>query len=317
MVMGGLEAVASNKAESEMKPSAFAKRLVPKVEWEAKAKTTGACRGAAKKASSDAAVDGHGDVGDGNAATLTGITSPGGLEWGTNSAPAKAPLRKQGGTTKDTSFMTKRKFNKRKNSRSGFDSSGNDEPPNSVGSDDDLEPVAGPSYFYSANTEQALGPLADMCIRLSALSIATSIFRGGAGTVTLYNKFAITVSQATFDHNSSEITSTAIASNVRLHNEHTLGRSAEPRLTQSSRDATGDESDTDFIKAPAKKPGTVSRAHKKAPADDSESDLMSGSEEGNQEYDGPVVPPPLRSTTTCLPCRVQVPPTEAAPGQRR
>ncbi|KAL3223447.1 hypothetical protein MRX96_049805, partial [Rhipicephalus microplus] len=41
------------------------------------------------------------------------------------------------------------------------------------------------------------------------------------------------------------------------------------------RDATGDESDTDFVKPPAKKPGTVSRAHKKAPADDSESDLMS------------------------------------------
>ncbi|XP_075732273.1 uncharacterized protein LOC142774985 isoform X2 [Rhipicephalus microplus] len=206
-----VSAVGSNKAESETKPSAFAERLVSKVEWEAEAKTTGARRGAAKKATSDAAVDGHGDVGDGNAATLTSITSPGGLERGTNSAPAKAPLRKQGGTTKDTSSMTKRKSNKRKNSRSGSDSSGNDEPPNSVGSDDDFEPVVGPSHRQQREAPQ------------------------------------------------------------RAHPWKKRGAAANTKQP----DATGDESDTDFVKPPAKKPGTVSWAHKKALADDSESDLMS------------------------------------------
>ncbi|KAL3187616.1 hypothetical protein MRX96_025105 [Rhipicephalus microplus] len=134
------QAVASNKAESETKPSAFAERVVPKVEWEAKAKTTGARRWAAKKATGDAAADGLGDDGDGNPATLTSTTSSGVLERGTDSAPAMAPLRKRGSATKDTSSMTKTKSKKRKNSQSGSDSSGNDEPPNSVGSDDDLDP---------------------------------------------------------------------------------------------------------------------------------------------------------------------------------
>ncbi|KAL3235365.1 hypothetical protein MRX96_022507 [Rhipicephalus microplus] len=138
-------AVASNKAESETKTAAFAERVVPKVEWEAKAKTTGARRGAAKKATGDAAADGLGDDGDGNPATLTSTTSPGVLERGTDSALAKAPLGKRGSATKDTSSMTKTKSKKRKNSRSGSDSSGNYEPPNSVGSDDDLKPVASPS----------------------------------------------------------------------------------------------------------------------------------------------------------------------------
>ncbi|KAH8018576.1 hypothetical protein HPB51_008997 [Rhipicephalus microplus] len=82
------KAVASNKAESETKPSAFAERVVPKVEWEAKAKTTGARRWAAKKATGDAAADGLGDDGDGNPATLTSTTSSGVLERGTDSAPA-------------------------------------------------------------------------------------------------------------------------------------------------------------------------------------------------------------------------------------
>ncbi|KAL3187624.1 hypothetical protein MRX96_025110 [Rhipicephalus microplus] len=205
------QAVASNKAESETKPTAFAERVVQKVEWEAKAKTTGARRGAAKKATSDAAVDGHGDVGDGNAATLTSFTSPGGLEQGTESAPTKAPLRKQGGATKDTSSMTKTKSKKGKKSPSGSDSSGNDEPPNSVGSEDDLEPVAGPSHRQQCEAPQ------------------------------------------------------------RAHSRKKLGAAAKTK----QRDTIGDEGDTDFVKPPAKKLGAVSRAHKKAPADDSESDPMS------------------------------------------
>ncbi|KAL3243432.1 hypothetical protein MRX96_020499 [Rhipicephalus microplus] len=207
---GRSKAMASKRAESETKPSAFAERVVPKVEWEAKAKTTGARRGAAKKATGDAAVDGHGDGGDGNAATLTSTTSPGGLERGTDSVPAKAPLRKRG-APKDTSAITKTKSKKRNNSRSGSDSSGNDEPPNSVGSEDDLEPVAGPSHRQQRKAPQ------------------------------------------------------------RAHPRKKHGAAAKTK----QRDATSDEGDTDFVKPPAKKPGAVSRAHKKAPADDSESDPMS------------------------------------------
>ncbi|XP_075732386.1 DNA topoisomerase 2-alpha [Rhipicephalus microplus] len=207
---GRSKAVASKRAESETKPSAFAERVVPKVEWEAKAKTTGARRGAAKKATGDAAVDGLGDGGDGNAATLTSTTSPGGLERGTDSAPAKAPLRKRGGATKDTSAMTKTK-SKKKNSRSGSDSLGNDEPPNSVGSEDDLEPVAGPSHRQQRKAPQ------------------------------------------------------------QAHPRKKHGAAAKTK----QRDATSDEGDTDFVKPPTKKPGAVSRARKKAPVDDSESDPMS------------------------------------------
>nr|XP_037282646.1 DNA topoisomerase 2-alpha-like [Rhipicephalus microplus] len=202
-------AMASKRAESETKPSAFAERVVPKVEWEAKAKTTGARRGAAKKATGDDAANGHGDGGDGNAATLTSTTSPGVLERGTDSAPAKAPVRKRG-APKDTSAITKTKSKKRKNSRSGSDSSENDEPPNSVGSDDDLEPVAGPSHRQQRKAPQ------------------------------------------------------------RAHPRKKHGAAAKTK----QRDATGDEGDTDFVKPPAKKPGAVSRAHKKSSADDSESDTM-------------------------------------------
>ncbi|KAH8018804.1 hypothetical protein HPB51_012194 [Rhipicephalus microplus] len=56
----------------------------------------------------------------------------------------------------------------------------------------------------------------------------------------------------------------------RAHPRKKHGAAAKTK----QRDATGDEGDTDFVKPPAKKPGAVSRAHKKASADDSESDTM-------------------------------------------
>nr|XP_037289487.1 uncharacterized protein LOC119183139 [Rhipicephalus microplus]XP_037289488.1 uncharacterized protein LOC119183139 [Rhipicephalus microplus] len=107
--------------------------------------------------------------------------------------------------------MTKTKSKKGKKSPSGSDSSGNDEPPNSVGSEDDLEPVAGPSHRQQCEAPQ------------------------------------------------------------RAHSRKKLGAAAKTK----QRDTIGDEGDTDFVKPPAKKLGAVSRAHKKAPADDSESDPMS------------------------------------------
>ncbi|KAL3187617.1 hypothetical protein MRX96_025106 [Rhipicephalus microplus] len=54
----------------------------------------------------------------------------------------------------------------------------------------------------------------------------------------------------------------------RAHPRKKLGAAAKTK----QHDATGDVGDTDFVKPPSKKPGAVLRAHKKAPADDSESD---------------------------------------------
>ncbi|KAL1432034.1 hypothetical protein MTO96_013397 [Rhipicephalus appendiculatus] len=210
---GRTKAGVPKKAESETKPSAFAERVVPKVEWEAKAKTTGARRGAAKKATTDATADGHGD---GSAATATGSTSPDGPERAADSAPAKAPQRKRGGATKDKPSKTKTKSKKRKNSWSGSDSSENNESPHSVGSGDDLEPVAGPSHRQQSKRQRADPP--------------------------------------------------------KKH-----GAAAKA----AQRDAAGGEGDNDFVKPPAKKPGAVPRAAKKAPAakqapaaEDSDSDPM-------------------------------------------
>ncbi|XP_049267876.1 DNA topoisomerase 2-beta [Rhipicephalus sanguineus] len=152
---GRSKAAAPKKAESETKPSAFAERVVPKVEWEAKTKATGARRGA-KKATNDATADGHGDDGDGNAATATGRTSPEVPERATDSAPAKAPQHKRGGATKDKPSKTKAK--KRKNSWSGSDSSENDESLISLGSDDDVKPVAGPSHRHQQDERQRAQP---------------------------------------------------------------------------------------------------------------------------------------------------------------
>ncbi|KAH6946897.1 hypothetical protein HPB50_015967 [Hyalomma asiaticum] len=135
---GRAKVAAPKKTESETMPSAFAERVVPKIEWEAKAKVAGARRGP-KKVANEPTADGQGD--DGNDAASTGRTSHDGPKRAAASASIKAPQRKRGGATKGKPSKAKKK----KNSWSGSDTSEGEEPFMSLGSDDDSKPVAGPS----------------------------------------------------------------------------------------------------------------------------------------------------------------------------
>ncbi|XP_065280269.1 DNA topoisomerase 2-alpha-like [Dermacentor albipictus] len=128
---GRSKAAAPKKTANETKPSAFAERVVPKIEWEAKTKTAGVRRGP-RKAANDANAEDHGDDDDGNAGALAGRTSPDAQPDGAaSSSSARAPQRKRGGAVKAKPSGSKAVTKKRKNSTSD---------------DDDDEPAAGPSH---------------------------------------------------------------------------------------------------------------------------------------------------------------------------